>query len=67
MTICTSNLINWNVYFKCINCDLGQKVVRGDPSVSLSYTIGTHLEEEVLHLVAFWDISATSDCALRHR
>ena len=44
MTICTSNLMNWNIYFKRINCDLGQKVVRGDPSVIA--------EEKVRHLVA---------------
>ena len=65
MTICTSNLINWNIYFKCINCDLGQKVVRGDPSVSPK--ICTRQEEKVLHLVAFRDVGATSGCALRHQ
>src|SRR5437899_890591 len=58
MTICTSNLINWNIYFKCINCDLGQKVVRGNSSVSDK--IGTRLEDKVLYLVALWGIGATS-------
>ena len=67
MTICTSNLTNWNVYFKCINCDLGQKVVREDPSVSLSHMIDTHLEEKVLHLVGFWGVGATCGCAFRRR
>src|SRR5437588_8106152 len=65
MTIYTSNLINWNIYFKCINCDLGQKVVRGDPSAN--YKIGIHLEDKVLHLVAFWDVDATSGYTLRCR
>src|SRR5437588_12808596 len=63
MTICTSNLINWNIYFKCINCDLGQKVVRGDPSVS--HEICMHLEEKVLHLVAPSGVGAASGCILR--
>ena len=65
MAICTSNLINWNIYFKRINCDLGQKVVRGDPS--LSHKISTNLEEKVLHLVVFWGAGATSDRVLRCR
>ena len=63
MTIYTSNLINWNIYFKCINCDLGQKVVRGDPSVN--HKICTYLKEKVLPLVVPSGIGATSDCALR--
>src|SRR5207302_6812983 len=60
-----STLINWNLYFKCINCDLGQKVVRGDPSVS--HKICTHQEEKVLHLVAFRGVGGTSGCALSCR
>src|SRR5437588_9956321 len=36
MAICTSNLINWKISFKFINCDpfncdLGQRVVKGGP------------------------------------
>ena len=63
MNICTSNLINWNIYFKCINCDLRQKVVRGDPSVS--HKIDKHLEKKVLHLVAPSGIGTVSGYALR--
>ena len=62
MTTCTSNWINWNIYFKCINCDLGQKVVRGDPSVS--HKIYMYLEEKVLSLVAPSGVCAASGCTL---
>ena len=63
MNLCTSNLVNWNIYFKCINCDPGQKDVRGDPSVS--HKICTHQEEKVLHLVAPTGVGPASGCALR--
>ena len=65
MTICTGNLINWNIYFKRINCDLGQKVVRGDPSVN--YKICTHLEERVLNLVVSGGVGAASGAVRTHR
>ena len=67
MTICTSNLINWNIYFKCINCDLGQKVVRGDPFVNYNLKICTHLEEKVLNLVASGGVGAASGAVRMHR
>ena len=43
----SSNLINWKMDMKCINCDLGQKVVKGGPFCDKEVLIASGSEDAV--------------------